>query len=79
MAISLTLFYGSTNAHNGAAASLGFDCPRKPKIKRDCIKPVSRCSDRSPPTSLPWHHAGPIPRRPFIMRRPKTSKMSMLR
>ena len=38
MAISLTLFYGSPNAHNGAAASLG-SCPRKPKIKHDCIKP----------------------------------------
>ena len=57
MAISLTLFYGYPNAHNGCSSLVGFDCPRKPKIIRDCIKPVSRFSDRGP---LP-HFPGTMP------------------
>ena len=75
MAITLTLFYGSPNAHNGAAALVEFDCPHKPKIKRDCIKPASRFSDRSP---LP-HFPGTMRRRSFTMQRRKTSNIFTLR
>jgi hypothetical protein len=35
MAISLTLFYGSPNAHNGAAASLGSIARANQKLNAD--------------------------------------------
>ncbi len=46
MAISLILFCGSPNAHDGAAA--GLDCTRTPNNNRGCLEPVSWFSNRGP-------------------------------
>ena len=77
MAISLTLFYGSPNAHNGAAASLGSIARASQKLNAIALSQF-RVSLTAVLFLTSLHHAPPIPRLQFTTRRSKTSNISTL-
>src|SRR5580704_16001599 len=62
MAISLTLFYGSPNAHNGAAASLGSIARASQKLNAIALSQF-RVSLTAILFITSWRHAAPLRRR----------------